>query len=222
VSATSQLSDAPESDLIDRIADALPADVRADYYRELRHCRSLPENDEMLRILRAMQFLALLIHEAPARMAAECVRLDGNLGGCIGALETIERRLEMLPEGIESAIGPERVAARINESLRQEFVRTTIPETGQALASAAVQMKGSIAQFVVAAREISNQHHSTAKEAREAVKNIEAAIHSATRASREATAELLRALIHLKWTSLVAGALGLYLLGLMTGFLLFR
>jgi len=33
---------------------------RADYYRELTHCRSLPENDEMLRILRAMQFLALL------------------------------------------------------------------------------------------------------------------------------------------------------------------
>ena len=47
----------PEKDLIDRIAESLPADVRADYYREMRHCRSLPENDEMLRILRAMQFL---------------------------------------------------------------------------------------------------------------------------------------------------------------------
>ena len=59
----------PEKDLIDRIADSLPADVRADYYREMRHCRSLPENDEMLRILRAMQFLTLLIHQAPARLA---------------------------------------------------------------------------------------------------------------------------------------------------------
>ena len=222
MSATSQLSEAPESDLIDRIANALPADVRADYYRELRHCRSLPENDEMLRILRAMQFLALLIHEAPARMAVECVRLDGNLASCIEALEMIERRLETLPEGVASTIGPEKVAARINESLRQQFVQTTIPETGQALASAAVQMKGSIAEFVVAAREISSQHHSAAKEAREAVKNIESAIHSATRASREATAELLRALNILKWTSLVAGALGLYLFGLVTGFLLFR
>jgi hypothetical protein len=222
VSATNQLSEAPESDLIDRIAHALPADVRADYYRELRHCRSLPENDEMLRILRAMQFLVLLIHEAPARMAVESVKLDGNLVGCIAALETIERRLEMLPEGIESAIGPERVAARINESLRQQFVQTTIPETGQALAAAAVQMKRCVAEFVVGAREISGQHHSAAKEAREAVKNIESAIHSATRASREATADLLRALLHLKWTSLVVGALGLYLFGLVTGFLLFR
>ena len=36
-----------DGDLIDRIASALPASVRPDYYRELRHCRSLPENDEM-------------------------------------------------------------------------------------------------------------------------------------------------------------------------------
>ena len=48
-----QSGDFPEADLIDRIANALPAEVRADYYRELRHCRSLPENDEMLLILRA-------------------------------------------------------------------------------------------------------------------------------------------------------------------------
>jgi hypothetical protein len=27
----------PEMDLIDRIADNLPAEVRADYYREMRH-----------------------------------------------------------------------------------------------------------------------------------------------------------------------------------------
>jgi hypothetical protein len=40
----------PESDQIDRIANGLPAELRADYYREIRHCRSLPENDEMLRM----------------------------------------------------------------------------------------------------------------------------------------------------------------------------
>ena len=38
---------ATEPDLTDRIADGLPADIRADFYREMRHCRSLPENDEM-------------------------------------------------------------------------------------------------------------------------------------------------------------------------------
>jgi hypothetical protein len=36
-------ADISEPDLIDRIADSLPAEIRADYYREMRHCRSLPE-----------------------------------------------------------------------------------------------------------------------------------------------------------------------------------
>ena len=119
---------AKEKDLIDRVADALPAEVRADYYRELRHCRSLPENDEMLRILRAMQFLTLLIHAAPARMAAEREQVDRNLTGCMAALKAIEKRLDALPDGVASSIGPENVAARINEScasssFRQRFHR---------------------------------------------------------------------------------------------------
>ena len=50
-------SEATAPDLIDRIATALPAELRADYYRELAHSRNLPESDELLRILRAMQFL---------------------------------------------------------------------------------------------------------------------------------------------------------------------
>src|SRR3990170_4404100 len=54
-----------QPDLIDRIANALPEEVRADYYREMAHCRSLPESDEMLRILRAMQFLTVLIEQTP-------------------------------------------------------------------------------------------------------------------------------------------------------------
>src|SRR4029077_1400878 len=65
-----------EPDLTDRIADALPADIRADFYREMRHCRSLPENDEMLRILRIMQFLTLLMEQVPARIRVERERLE--------------------------------------------------------------------------------------------------------------------------------------------------
>ena len=56
-----QPPDFPEPDLIDRIANALPAELQAGYYREMRHCRSLSENDEMLRILRAMQFSVVLM-----------------------------------------------------------------------------------------------------------------------------------------------------------------
>jgi hypothetical protein len=203
----------PEMDLIDRIAGNLPADVRADYYSEMRHCRSLPENDEMLRILRAMQFLTLLIHQAPARLATEREQLGLKLDGCVSALTTIESRLEALPEGVSNKIRPEQVAARINESLRQQFVETTIPQTGAALAVAAAQLQRSVAEFAKAASEINSKYGGAATTARAAVQSIESAINSATRTAREATAELTRTLLDLRWWILTIGALVMFLLG---------
>lgn len=202
-----------EKDLIDRIADNLPAEVRADYYREMRHCRSLPENDEMLRILRAMQFLSLLIHQAPARLATEREQLDLKLDRCVSALTTIESQLEALPEGVSSKIGPEQVAARINESLRQQFVATTIPQTGAALNVTAAQLERSVNEFARAAKEISNKYNGTATEARAAVQSIESAITSATRTSREATTELTQTLLAFHWWLLAISALVMFLLG---------
>jgi hypothetical protein len=211
-----------ELDLIDRIAEALPADIRADYYRELRHCRSLPENDEMLRILRVMQFLTLLMHEVPVRVTKEREQLDRSLSGCVAALKTIESHLENLPEEVAGCISPEAVAARINESLRQQFIQTTIPKTSEALTLAAAEIKKSVIEFVAGANEISNKYRGTAKEAREAVDSINSAIQSATKGSREAAQDLSRSLLYLRWTSLVVGALGIYLFGILGGFLLFR
>jgi hypothetical protein len=206
-----------ERDLIDRIAEALPVEVRADYYRELRHCRSLPDNDEMLRILRAMQFLTLLIHQAPARMTTERGELDRSLNRCITALKAIEERLESLPQEVASSIGPEKVAGRINESLRQQFVKTTIPESAKALTIAAADIKGSVAEFSVASREIAGKQRTVAAEASDAVRSIASSIDAATRRSQEATSELTRSLLYLSWTSLVAGGVGLFALGLIVG-----
>ena len=69
-------SESFDGDLIDRIAKALPAEVRADYYRELRHCRSLPENDELLRLIRVMQFLTLLMEQVPSRVMRERQKIE--------------------------------------------------------------------------------------------------------------------------------------------------
>src|SRR6059036_3327844 len=112
----------PEPDLIDRIANALPAEVRADYYRELRHCRSLPENDEMLRILRAMQFLTLLMVQAPGRVAVERERLEQLFTAALQSLEKLlksseaykrqlDERLSRLPVEIAAGIRPQAIAA---------------------------------------------------------------------------------------------------------------
>src|ERR1700730_18960012 len=87
----SEQDELSEPDLIDRIANALPVEVRAEYYRELRHCRSLPENDEMLRILRAMQFSVLLMVEAPARMATEREQFEQTVSGGKKLLQEIRQ-----------------------------------------------------------------------------------------------------------------------------------
>ncbi len=50
-------------------------EVRAGFYRELNYCRSVPEHDEMLRILRAMQFLTLLMNQVPDRVV-DLVRFE--------------------------------------------------------------------------------------------------------------------------------------------------
>ena len=44
-----------------------------------------------------------------------------------------------LPDDIAEGINPEAIAATINESLRQQFVQSTIPATAEALAVAALQ-----------------------------------------------------------------------------------
>lgn len=203
MSAAVQKGDLPEADLIDRIANALPAEVRADYYRELRHCRSLPENDEMLRILRAMQFSVVLMMQAPERMAVERERLEQIFASVTGTLQQmcqsseahqaqLDQRMAQLPESIAEGINPEAIAATINESLRQQFVQSTIPETANALAVAAAQIKKATAEFGRTAHTLGDSYHGAAEEARRAIGNLESTSSRAISSNKHGADELLR------------------------------
>jgi hypothetical protein len=164
-----------------------------------------------------MQFLTVLIHQAPARLADERGHLDQNLSGCISALRAIENRLESLPTAVASGIGPEKVAARVNESLRQQFFQTTIPQTAEALTSVAAELKLSVAQIIPALNEINNKYDGAATDANRAIKNIESSIASATRTAKDATEELTRTLIHVHWTTVSLGALTTLTVGFLLG-----
>ena len=203
MNAIVQQGDLPEADLIDRIANALPAEVRADYYRELRHCRSLPESDEMLRILRAMQFSVVLMVQAPERMAAEREKLEQIFAGAIGTLQQmghsseahqaqLDQRLARLPETIAEGINPEAIAATINENLRQQFVQSTIPETAEALAVAAAQMKRFAAEFGRTASTLGDSYRGAAEEARRAIASLESTSSRAIRDIKRSAEDLLR------------------------------
>ena len=191
-----------DSDLIDRIASALPASVRPDYYRELRHCRSLPENDEMLRILRAMQISVLLMVQAPERMAAERKRLEESLRSAIQALqqaresslvhrEQLDRRLAELPAEIAKGIEPDAIAATINESLRQQFVQSTIPTTAEALSASAAQIRKATADFGYGARTLGQTYQGAVTEAREAIDSLHSVSSRAVSNTREAAQQLV-------------------------------
>ena len=204
MNGTSQPPDFPEPDLIDRIANALPIELRADYYRELRHCRSLPENDEMLCILRAMQFSVVLMVQAPERMATERQRLDQIIAKLLNALQEIrqsiaihqaqfDQRLVQLPTEIAEGINPEAVAAAINESLRQQFLQSTIPATAEALAVAAEQMKKATSEFARGAGTLGNSYRGAAEDARRAVANLELTSSHAISGTKRAAEELVRA-----------------------------
>ncbi len=191
----------PEPDLIDRVANALPAEIRADYYRELRHCRSLPENDEMLRILRAMQFLVLLIEGAPGRVAVERQLIENlltetkdHLRETLDASEEyhaqLEQRLTAMPREIARGISPEAIAGTIKENLRQHFIRSTLPETAEALAATSQQMKKVCGEFSATARNLGDAYRGAAQDASRAVSAMRSEISSVTNAAEHAIKEL--------------------------------
>ena len=222
-----------EPDLIDRIADALPEEVRAEYYRELRHCRSLPENDEMLRLLRAMQFLVLLIEQAPSRVAEERERLDKLLKTAVESVSRmtasseawhsdLQRRLLELPWDIANGIRPELVASQINENLKQEFVRSTIPQTADHLREISGEMKSICSEFSKNSDTLGEVYRGAAEDARKAVSTLKSEISAATESAARFTKEVAEKstkMYRLSMFMLTGGAL---IIGLATGMLFER
>ena len=185
-----------EPDLTDRIADGLPADIRADFYREMRHCRSLPENDEMLRILRIMQFLTLLMEQVPARIGVERERIEPLIAMAAESIQKslesteayrndIDQRLTALPDKIAQGIRPEIIAGKVNESLRQQFVQSTIPQTADALAVISTELRKSASEFSATAASLGNSYRGAAHEAEQAIN----AIRESTNRAREAASK---------------------------------
>lgn len=225
MSVAAQVDSLAEPDLIDRIANALPVEVRSDYYQELRHCRSLPSNDEMLRILRAMQFLTMLMVQVPERVGTEREKFERLLADGMRTLqsavesskayqEQLDQRLERLPENIATRINPEAVAGEINESLRQQFVRSTIPDTARALAVIAKQMQDAATEFGRAAAALGNRYDGAAAQALRAIQDMQRISSDAIATTKHGAQELL-SVFHQEYRWFVCAASGL---GLLIGF----
>ena len=188
-------------DLIERIASALPPHVRADYYREMAHCRVLPESDEMLRILRAMQFLTLLIEQAPSEVAEEREKLTQVLQESVEAvcathrsameyLQRLEDRIAQLPQEVSDGIRPEMVAQLICQDLRTRFA--DIPRTVETLSGTSRIMQDASNEFQRTAAQLTASYRGVAQTAKVAIDELQTSIGQASATARGATQELLR------------------------------
>src|SRR5579863_733123 len=191
-----------DDDTIDRIANVLPVEARAGFYRELRHCRSLPQNDEMLRIIRAMQYLVLIMVKLPEQMAVERERFDQIVSRSERLLDDvhqfvdeatrqIDQRLAQVSADIAKALNPPAVAAEINESLRQQFIKTTIPETADALAVNAAQIKKATSDFVSATDSLNNAFDGAVVKADRAIQSLETTSSQAISGNKRQADELM-------------------------------
>jgi uncharacterized coiled-coil protein SlyX len=220
-------------DLIESIAKALPTDIRAEYYREMMYCRSLQENDEILRVLRAMQFLTLLMEQVPARVITERQKLEGLFSEAAQSIKTILRssesyqkqmdeRLIRLPTTIAGGIQPETIAANINESLHQQFVASTIPQTAKALTVIAEQLKNVSSEFGRTASALGSSYRGAVEEARQAIEKMNAAVTGAAENAKRAAQDLSAKFRSAYWSLLIGLTLTAVLAGVLMGVLFVR
>jgi methyl-accepting chemotaxis protein len=134
----------PEPSTLDTIANLLPTELQARFYKRMAHMRKLPADDEVLQIAEAMGFLALIIQQAPGEVAVERGKMAELLQAALTHLKAseqataayhknLDQRLTKLPTEIGQSLKPEVIGARIGEELRQRFAQTGMSQTADAM-----------------------------------------------------------------------------------------
>ena len=109
-----------------------------------------------------LQFLVLLIQQAPGDVAKEREKLAQLMADSVRTLQSaqdaaidheqcLESRLAELPAEVSRGISPAAIAQRINEDLRVRF--SNIPETAQTLSATSEQMSRAVVEFDTTARQ---------------------------------------------------------------------
>jgi hypothetical protein len=207
-------------DLIDLIADSLPQKEGAAYYREMMYCRSLPEDDELLRVLRVMQYLTLLIERVPERVAAERKRMQGLLSRCLEQFASsfqasessrllLDQRLVQLHGFIAAGISPETIVTEINSQLEKRFSSSTIPQLGDRLTETAIKINVAISAL-----------DGTMEKARKAIDHVNETVSRAAEAAERAAKRLSAGFHQQYWWSVFLLTTTTLFVGIFAGMLL--
>jgi len=202
-------------DFLDEIAELLPAEQRPLWYRDMAHLRRLPADDEMLRIARAMGFLAIVTRQAPAQIASERSQLASILDQSVKAIhcarqdmvslhKRLDERLTHLPAEVSEGINPETIAAVLSESLRQRFTESGLPETAQSLMLVAQQSKQVAADLDRSSKYLANAYRVAAEDARKSLEDMRLTIQTATNSAKQCATDLTHVFLReYKWSVLV-------------------
>ncbi|MGE5109593.1 MAG: hypothetical protein ACM3JB_01965 [Acidobacteriaceae bacterium] len=212
-----------DADFIDEIAELLPSEQRQLWYRDMAHLRRLPEDDELLRLARAMGFLALITRQVPVEIASEREKLAATVRDAVKSVEAlrndtatlhqeIENRLAKLPNEIAEGVNPKSIATILGESLRQQFMQSGLPETSKALALIAKQTGQAATEFDYSSRQMVENCRNTTKEFCDDFRGMQTMIRVTTREATEAAQALRqRFLREYKWSVLTLCTVALML-----------
>jgi hypothetical protein len=141
--------ESPDSieDVIDSIAEMVPDNRRTAYYRDMGYLHALPKSDEMLHILKVIGWTVVIMVQVPLRIAAEIAKLDRILRDHFEAQQRIDQRLEHVFHELIERVSAEAIAKQLYESLRQQFVKSAIPQTGKALVVVANHIQQAVASL---------------------------------------------------------------------------
>ena len=204
-----------DADFIDEIAELLPPEQRALWYRDMAHLRRLPADDELLRIARAMGFLALITRQAPVEIAQEREKLTAALEHAISSTNAaredtirfhreVENRLATMPQEIAEGVNPAAIAAILAERLRQQFVASGLPETAHALAIVGKTTAQTATEFDHSSRQLLNDCRNTSKRFSDAFADMREMIDDTTEVAKVAAQTLTKTFLReYKWSVLM-------------------
>jgi len=155
---TGRAPTSPRDDLFEAIAKRLEPSQREYFYQRMLYFRQLRPDDELLRIVEAIGFLALVIRDAPQAVARERKQIAETLTSNLASFHelaeatqashrALEDQLTRLPAEIAKGIKPAAIAQAITESLRQVFVSSGLPTTAKSLTVIASQLTEASAQL---------------------------------------------------------------------------
>jgi hypothetical protein len=225
------MTGAQNRDTIDQIGDALPENVRTAYYREMMYCRSLPENDELLRVLRAMQFLTLLMEGIPKRVVTERERMQILLTDCLKQFERLSRaneasqeklqqKLVQLPGFIAAGISPETIVTEINSRLEKQFSSSTIPQLSERLVKTATKIDTAISTLDATVKRLGNTYDGTVEKARKTMEHVDETVCRAAETADRAARRLSAGFHQQYWWSVFLLTTIALFIGIIAGILL--